>query len=82
MLFFRIEGLNANEKWADENEDRRVLRERTRKIAACSERFNMNNKRRVFFYVAEASDDTVSIGALCRRPEDVIKLALSYLKAS
>ena len=45
MQFFKVEGLIADENWAEKCDDRRSLREKVRKIAMQSNAFNQKQKK-------------------------------------
>ena len=81
MVFYEFEGFIADEKWAEENENRRVLREKCRSIAMKSKAYNRKLQRQGFFYVSTASDDTVSIGIICRQPQFVEEHLSEYVDA-
>ena len=81
MQFYRIEGLNADEKWVEANENRRVMRESIRKIATKGNEFNRKHRMKSFFYVTDASEDTVTIGVISRDPSNLDKQISAYLKA-
>ncbi len=81
MQFFRVEGFAVDEKWAEENDNRRVQHEKVRKIAMRSDSFNQKLNRKAFFYVTDASEDTVTIGIICRESTDISKQLSSFLNA-
>ena len=66
MQFYQFRGTITNEKWAEENDDRRVLCDRIRKISRVSRLFNQALKGKAFIFVTDACDDTVIIGAIVR----------------
>ncbi len=81
MQFYELTGLIANENWSEENDNRRVLSERIRKIARSTRFFNTHLESNVFFFVADACDDTALIGIICSELADVESLSELYLKA-
>ena len=81
MQFYEYSGLINDEKWSDENEDRRVLSARIRKISRESKNFNKQFCGDAFFFVADACGDTVLIGIICKEPIDVQAKAEEYVKA-
>ena len=81
MQFYRAEGFIADENWAEENNDRRVMRENTRKIFRKSSAFNKKLRKSAFFYVTDASEDTVTVGAIIRDTLDVGKQISAFLDA-
>ena len=81
MQFFKVEGLIADENWAEKCDDRRSLREKVRKIAMQSNAFNQKQKKRAFFYVTDASEDTATIGVICRESINFDKQIIAFLNA-
>lgn len=49
MQFFKYKGLTSCEAWAQENDNRRVMREKTAKISLKSDTFNQNVFCKHFF---------------------------------
>ena len=64
MQFFKVEGLITDENWAEKCDNRRSLREKVRKIAMQSNAFNQKQKKKAFFYVTDASEDTATVGVI------------------
>ena len=81
MQFFKVEGLIADENWAEKCDDRRSLREKVRKIAMQSNAFNQKQKKKAFFYVTDVSEDTATVGVICRESISLDKQIESYLAA-
>ena len=79
MMFYRVEGFITDEKWAERNNDRRVMRENVRRIARRSVEFNGKHQRKAFFYVADASEDTITVGVICREPSILENQIPSFL---
>lgn len=63
------------------NNDRRVMREKVRKISMKTNSFNQNQQRKAYAFVTDASEDTVTIGVIVRNYADVHKLISGYLQA-
>ena len=80
-VFFKVEGLIADENWAEKCDDRRSLREKVRKIAMQSNAFNQKQKKKAFFYVTDVSEDTATVGVICRESISLDKHIESYLAA-
>lgn len=70
MQFYKFEGLIKDEKWSSENENRRVLCEKIRKISVKTAVFNQRLNKKAYFYVINASDDTFTGGILLREASD------------
>lgn len=66
MQFFKFEGFAVNEKWAEENDSRRIQRERSRKICVKSEEFNKKMKQKAFFCIVDAGEDIITACIICR----------------
>ncbi len=81
MQFYRFEGFTVDAKWSAYNDDRRVMREKARKISMRSDAFNQRQQRKAYLFVADASEDTVTIGIIVRDFCDVPGLASRYLRA-
>lgn len=81
MQFFKYEGFVRNEKWAEENFDRRIMRERSRAIAMKSSEFNRGLEQRAWLFVSDAAEDTVTIGVISKDAEKLEKLLALFLKS-
>ena len=53
MQFFKYEGLALCEAWSQENDSRRAMHEKTRKIALKSDAFNQKLQRKSYFFVTD-----------------------------
>lgn len=81
MQFFKYKGLTSCEAWAQENDNRRVMREKTAKISLKSDAFNQKLQWEAFFFVVDASQDIVTIGVISRDSRYLQKQLAEYLKA-
>ncbi len=81
MLFYEFEGFITDEKWSEENNNRRVFREKCRSIAMKSKAYNRKLQKQGFFYVSTASEDTESIGIICRQPQFAEEHLAEYVDA-
>ena len=81
MQFFRIEGLITDEKWREENNNRRAMRESTGRIAVKSGIFNQKLNGKSFWYVANASEDKITIGVICCETVPPEKRLAAFLNA-
>lgn len=52
MQFYKFEGFTVSENWSEENNDRRVMREKVRKISMKTNSFNQNQQRKAYAFVA------------------------------
>lgn len=81
MQFFKYEGLVLCETWSQENDSRRALHEKTRKIALKSDSFNQKLQRKSYFFVTDASEDTITIGVLSKDSPNLQKQLEAYMKS-
>ncbi len=81
MQFYRIEGFPTDENWEEINNDRRRMNEAVRKIAGKTMAFNRKLQMKAFFYVVDANEDTVTVGAICREPANIEQKTLAFLNA-
>ena len=75
MQFYKFEGLTVNDEWSKENDNRRLLREKIRKISMKTNSFNQNQQRKAYAFVTDASGDTVTIGIIDKDYNDFYKTA-------
>ena len=61
MQFCKFEGFTVAEKWSEENENRRVLREKVRKIEMKTNSFNQRRRRKAYVFVTDASEDKLAL---------------------
>ena len=66
MQFFKYKGLTSCEAWVQENDNRRVMREKTAKISLKSDTFNQKLQREAFFFVADRAGGTRTISGISR----------------
>lgn len=81
MQFYKFEGFTVSEKWSEENDNRRVMREKVRKISMKTNSFNQNQQRKAYAFVSDASQDTVTIGIIIKNYTDIHKLISGYLQS-
>ncbi len=81
MQFFKYEGLVLCETWSQENDSRRALHEKTRKIALKSDDFNQKLKRKLYFFVTDASEDAITIGVISKDSQHLQKQLEEYMKS-
>ena len=81
MQFYKFEGFTVSEKWSEENDNRRVIREKARKISMKTNSFNQNQQRKAYAFVSDASEDTVTIGVIIKNHTDIHKLISGYLQS-
>ncbi len=71
MQFFEFNGIITEGNWEEENSDRKVRSERARKLAKKTKVYNSRLKNDSFFFVADALDGDIRIGAIVRTPKDI-----------
>lgn len=55
MQFYKYEGSTAAEEWTEENDDRRTVRQRARKIAMKTSGFNLQQENKACLFVSNVS---------------------------
>jgi len=81
MQFYKFVGFTVDPNWSEENDNRRVMRERVRNISMNSNNFNMRQRHKAFLFVTDATNDTVTVGIIVRTFCNVSELVSQYLKA-
>lgn len=81
MQFYKFEGIITDEKWSEENENRRIMHEKIRKISIKTNTFNRIQQGKAYLFVNDASENTVTIGAIVKNCSDIARLVSGYLRA-
>ena len=81
MQFYRVKGIVADKKWAEENNDRRVRQENAHLIENKSAAFNRDYRKKAYFFVTDVSGDGATVGIICREKKDMEKQLDAYLAA-
>ena len=81
MQFFKYEGLALCETWSQENDSRRAMHEKIRKIALKSDSFNQKLQRKSYFFVTDASEDTIIIGVISKDSQHIQTWLEEYIKS-
>ena len=81
MQFYRVDGIAANEMWAEDTENRRAAQEMARKINMLSDDFNRKLREKVYFFVTEANEAALTIGVITRDAEKLHDQLGNYLCA-
>ena len=79
MQFFKYEGLTICETWSQENDSRRTMHEKIRQIALKSDAFNQRLQRKAYFFVTDASENSITIGVLSKDCQHLQKQLLFIL---
>lgn len=80
MQFYKFEGITAAEKWSEENDSRRIMREKVRKISMKTNDFNQLQQHRAYLFVNDASESTVTVGVIVKNCSNIIDLISGYLR--
>lgn len=80
MQFYKYEGSTAAEEWTEENDDRRTVRQRARKIAMKTSGFNLQQENKACLFVSNVSEGTVTIGVIVRDHAAVEELVSAFLQ--
>ena len=80
MQFYKFEGITAAEKWSEENDSRRIMREKVRKISMKTNDFNQLQQHRAYLFVNDASESTVTVGVIVKNCSNIIDLISEYLR--
>ena len=81
MQFYRVDGIAANEMWAEDTENRRAAQEMARKINMLSDDFNRKLREKAYFFVTEANGAALTIGVITRDAEKLRDQLGNYLRA-
>ena len=81
MRFYKFTATVVDEKWAEENEDRRVKSERIGSLAACIETFNREKDGR-FIFASKIEGGEIRGGVISSSPGDVEGFVAEFFKAS
>lgn len=83
MQFYKYEGSTAADEWTEENDNRRVVRQRARKIAMKTSGFNLQQENKACLFVSNVSEGTVTIGVIvqnCAVVEDLVSAFLQTIE--
>ena len=81
MQFYRVDGIAANEIWAEDPENCRATQEMARKINMLSDDFNRKLREKAYFFVTEANEAALTIGVITRDAEKLRDQLGNYLRA-
>ena len=81
MQFYRVDGIAANEMWAEDTENRRAAQEMVRKINMLSGDFNRKLREKAYFFVTEVNETALTIGVITRDAEKLHDRLGNYLCA-
>lgn len=78
MLFYKVTAIHNDERWIEEDNDRRMKRTHTRKIALKSEQFNRQNAESGFYFISDMENGEIVCGVIAPNPDDIIKHVKVY----
>lgn len=79
MLFYKVNAMLEDEKWAEENNDRRIKQERVRLLAEKAEDYNSHDKKGNYCFIA-GIDDNILCGIISYESIDAVKSSQSFFK--
>ena len=81
MQFYKVTGTVADEKWAEENNDRRVLKQLVRRIARKSDEFYQLQSGRAYYFVSDIENDEVTVGIIDSGTGEKAKQIRAFFKS-
>ncbi len=82
MQYYKIYGLFADGDCANENGSRYKARLRARSIAIKSSLFNQKQNGKIYLFVSDISDDSVTVGAICKECFEIKAKTDAFLNAT
>lgn len=81
MQFYKVIATLTNEKWTEENNDRRVMQQRTRRIARKSDEFNQLQGGKTCYFISDIGNDEVTVGIIDSGTGDKTKQIRAFFKS-
>lgn len=81
MQFYKVIATLTNEKWTEENNDRRVMQQRTRRIARKSDEFNQLQGGKTYYFISDIGNDEVTVGIIDSGTGDKTKQIRAFFKS-
>lgn len=81
MQFYKVIATLTNEKWTEENNDRRVMQQRTRRIARKSDEFNQLQGGKIYYFISDIGNDEVTVGIIDSGTGDKTKQIRAFFKS-
>lgn len=81
MQFYRLEGIPTAERHSGENDSRRIMCEKARRISTKTNNFNLLQLSEAYLFVNDASGDVVTIGIIVKNCSNLNDLISKYLRA-
>ena len=80
MQFYKVIATLTDEKW-EENNDRRVMQQRTRRIARKSNEFNQQQGGKSYYFISDIGNDEVIAGIIDSGTGDKTKQIRAFFKS-
>ena len=80
MLFYKVTAILGDEKWVEENNDRRTKQERVRRISEKSKDYNNQNKKECYNFISNIDDNDITCGIILQKSADAKRIAQSFFK--
>ena len=81
MQFYKFEGISTAERRPGENDSRRIMCEKARRISTKTNTFNLLRLSEAYLFVNDASGDMVTIGIIVKKCSNLNNLISEYLRA-
>lgn len=81
MQFYKFEGISTAERRPGENDSRRIMCEKARRISTKTNTFNLLRLSEAYSFVNDASGDMVTIGIIVKKCSNLNNLISEYLRA-
>ncbi|MCH5170498.1 MAG: AAA family ATPase [Oscillospiraceae bacterium] len=81
MQFYKVIGIVADEKWTEENNDRRIMQQRARRIARKSEEFNQIQGGNSCYFISDIGNDEVTVGIIDSGMGDKTKQIRAFFRS-
>ncbi len=81
MQFYKFEGFSTAERHSGENDSRRIMCEKARRISTKTNIFNLLQQSETYLFVNDASGDIVTIGIIVKNCSNLNDLISKYLRA-
>lgn len=81
MQFYKFEGISTAERRPGENDSRRIMCEKARRISTKTNTFNLLRLSEAYLFVNDASGDMVTIGIIVKKCSNLNDLISEYLRA-
>lgn len=81
MQFYKVIATVTDEKWAEENNDRHVMQQRTRRIARKIDEFNQQQEGKTYYFISDIGNDEVTAGIIDSGTGDKTKQIRAFFKS-